>query len=81
VGEAVGNPWEPFGNEQIEAVQRGGSDLDQDLISGSGNSCTRRCWSPPAATRVTAFMGGVASERWVQDLLTRANRNGDRLAS
>jgi hypothetical protein len=34
MGEAVGDAWQPLGDEQIEAVQRGGSYLDQDLISG-----------------------------------------------
>jgi hypothetical protein len=37
MGEAVGDPWQPFGDEQIEAVERGGSYLDQDLISGLDN--------------------------------------------
>src|SRR4051812_5022712 len=48
---------------------------------GSGNSCTRAYWSPPAATRVRALIGRVASERWVENLLAGPGGNCDGLAT
>jgi hypothetical protein len=34
MGKAVSDSWQPFGYQQIEAVEPGGSYLDQDLIRG-----------------------------------------------